>query len=64
MRGREKEHFPGTRVNNKSTNSAERKKKKKKKKNPQIAQVNEPAWYVRTQVGVTAGADMMFNDQK
>ena len=34
----------------KSMNSAER-----KKKNPHIVQIKVPAWYIRTQVGVTAG---------
>ena len=33
-------------------------------KNPHVAQIKELAWYVRTQVGVTAGTDMMFNDPK
>ena len=35
---------------------------KKEKKNAHVAQIKEPARYVRTQFGVTAGADMMFND--
>ena len=35
-----------------------------KKKNPHVAQIKEPAWYVRTPVRVTAGAGMMFNDPK
>ena len=41
--GREKELFPLARVNNKSTNSAE---KGKKKKNPHVAQIKEPAIYI------------------
>ena len=32
--------------------------------NPYVAQIKGPAWYVRFQVRVTAGADMMFNDPK
>ena len=32
--------------------------------NPHVVQIKEPAWYVQTQVGITAGADMMFNDTK
>ena len=35
-----------------------------KEKNLHVAHVKELAWYVRSQVRVTAGADMMFNDLK
>ena len=41
----------------KSTNSAKGKK-------ICVTQIKEPACYIRTQVGVTAGADMMFNNSK
>ena len=38
--------------------------KSMEKRIPHVAQIKEPARYVRTQVGVTAGTDMMFNDPK
>ena len=38
--------------------------KKKKKKKQHVVQIKELAWYVQTQVGVTVGADTMFNDPK